>query len=408
MADAPDLGSGGFSRGGSSPPSRISQSAPFLNGLEESRRCVKIKNYIFIKGTFLPSFRLVLIVTLLGTAGTAGLYGCGKSAPPPPANKSAPSADPKPVATASIPATTQMLENSIEAVGSLLPQEEVVLGSEIDGVVEGVFADLGDAVAKGTLLVKIKDTDQNLKVRETEAQLKRANQEFQRGELLVKDGYISQGQFDDLKTQYEVAQTAFEIAREQSSKTAIFAPFSGQVKEKSVTRGQNIRIHDPLISLVLNNPLKLRIEVPEQYMGEIKAGGRVEVEVSAFQGKVFEGVINRISPSVDMKTRTITVEALIPNANRSLKSGTFAKATIQTGVRRKGVMVPQEAIVQVAGESKVFLIQNGTAIERIVKTGARKESLVEVTEGVMEGDLVAVRNLSQLSNGIKVQPERAS
>jgi membrane fusion protein (multidrug efflux system) len=143
--------------------------------------------------------------------------------------------------------------------------------------------------------------------------------------------------------------------------------------------------------------------VPERFAPEIKIEQPVDVQVEAFADRVFPGTVLRVSPAVDVQTRSLSLEAKVPNPDRLLKPGFFAKGLILTGVSPQAVFVPEDAVYSYVGITKAFVIHDGTAQERLVKTGFRKDGMVEITDGLQPGEVVATSSLPQLYQGAKVQ-----
>ncbi len=143
-------------------------------------------------------------------------------------------------------------------------------------------------------------------------------------------------------------------------------------------------------------------------MPRLKNGQPVEVAVDAYRDKTFKGRLTRISPAVDVKTRTLEVEASVPNPAGLLKPGFFAKGLILTNVEKGVPFVPSEAVYAFVGITKVFVIEDGVAREKLVNTGLREGSAVEVVDGIKPGQTVATTNLSALYDGVKVSVEGAA
>ena len=127
------------------------------------------------------------------------------------------------------------------------------------------------------------------------------------------------------------------------------------------------------------------------------------MQVEAFTEQVFPGVVQRVSPAVDVQTRSLALEAKVRNSAGLLKPGFFAKGLILIGVNPQAVFVPEEAVYSFVGITKAFVVRDGTAQERQVKTGVRADSLIEVTEGLQPGETVATSGLAQLYQGAKVR-----
>jgi membrane fusion protein, multidrug efflux system len=133
----------------------------------------------------------------------------------------------------------------------------------------------------------------------------------------------------------------------------------------------------------------------------------VRLGVEAFGARVFTGSVTRVAPAVDVSTRTLTIEARVPNAEGVLWPGFFARGNILVREDPAAVFVPSEAVTSLAGITKVFVIADGKAVERLVKPGTRQGTWVEIPQGVKAGDSVAVTNLGALFNGAPVEPAAA-
>jgi RND family efflux transporter MFP subunit len=175
------------------------------------------------------------------------------------------------------------------------------------------------------------------------------------------------------------------------------------VKEKHVSRGSYLTVNGKIVTLVKINPLRLRADIPESSAAAVRTGQTINLTVDAFPNRAFTGRVVRIGPSLDEKTRALTVEAEVANSGNLLRPGMFAKSRLITSANAPVVMVPQRAIAPAAGLSKVFVIENGKAVERIVKTGVTDGDQIEIAEGVKDGEIVATSNLDKLTTGAAVK-----
>ncbi len=153
------------------------------------------------------------------------------------------------------------------------------------------------------------------------------------------------------------------------------------VAERMIAEGEMAARTNPkgVFKLVIDKLLKYKAAVPESYTGQVKLGQKVQIRVEAYPDKVFQGIISRVSPTVDRLSRTFQIEALVPNQIRELKPGGFAKASILTRVETQAKTVPVEALVTAAGTTKIFIIQDGKAHAQEVKTGVAEKNWVEIT-----------------------------
>lgn len=309
------------------------------------------------------------------------------------------------------------VQRTIEATGTLAPWDEITVSNETQGTVEKVFADLGDEVVEGELLLKFDQRDAKADFNSADANLKKARAVLSDADLNLKrylnlfsDGIASESQRDAAQIQYDIAdaqskqaEAQFDMARKRLTDTEIRSPISGHVKKRFVSIGEALKDKTPLFTLVKNNPLKFQGSVPETFASQIKIGQNLAVSVDAFPIEKFSGEIIRVSPSVDEKTRTLSIEARVSNPGNILKSGFFARAVINIKQEKDVPFVPEAAVYSIAGINKVYVIENSIVRERLIKTGTHEAGMVGIIEGAKPGEIVAVTGLDQLFDGAKVE-----
>jgi len=402
--------------------------------------------------------KVYLAITLLVTVLAASLLGsaCSRTQPSSEA-KAEPhtngSPAPPPVDVATAAAITRNLQRGVEVVGSLLADEEVVVSAQAAGELARLNVDFGGFVARGQIIAQIDQRDANLRVEQAEATLKQTmarlgmkdGQKFDpdrsadvrvakaqldwekmnldRQTRLVENGDISRAVYDQAATAHNLAlaryqaaldavnqqlavveqqRAALNLAKKAVTDTVVRSPISGAVKEKHSSRGSYLMVNSRIVTLVKIDPLRLRADIPEYAAALVRTGQTMTLSVEAFPDRTFTGRVVRIGPSLSEQTRALSVEAEVANPTNILRPGMFAKSTLITAKDAPAVMVPRRAIQVVAGLSKIFVIENGHASERIVKTGASDGDLVEIVDGVKAGDNVATSNLDKLQDGTVV------
>ncbi len=199
------------------------------------------------------------------------------------------------------------------------------------------------------------------------------------------------------------AQTQVDQANKAVTDTIIYAPISGFISERTADLGEFVATSAKIATIMRTSVLRLRIDVPEQSIGQVTVGQGISMQTSAYPDRNFAGTVVRILPNVNATSRTLVVEAEVENAGGLLKPGQFATVRIAQSQPAPAVMIPASAI-KVDGEtSKVFIIAGGRAEERIVKTGVLENSLIEIQQGVRENESVAVGNIGQLYDGVQVR-----
>lgn len=258
-----------------------------------------------------------------------------------------------------------------------------------------------------------------------------AQKNLVRAEKLIESGDVSRSFYDDqrarrdqLKEQYDVAlaqarqnyagvdvartnvanaQSQLALARKNLSYALIVSPIDGFVSERTADLGEYVSPQQKVATVVRTNPLRIRIDIPEQAIPQVKVGQSVSVTTSAWPDKNFAGRIARIAPNVTAESRTLTVEAEVNNSGGALKPGQFATVRILQERAEPAVLVPARAIVTEAGVSRLFVIKDGHAEQRVIQTGQTEGDLIEVKSGITADEQVATSGLERLSDGVAVK-----
>ena len=275
------------------------------------------------------------------------------------------------------------------------------------------------------------DPDSVAEVASARVAFELADKNLRRAEKLIESGDISRSfydqqkaQRDQLKEQYGVAlaqarqnyaavvvartnvanaESQLALARKSLSYAVIPSPIDGFVAERTADLGEYVSPQQKVVTIVRTNPLRIRIDIPEQAISEVRVGQSVSVATSAWPDKNFSGRIARIAPSVTATSRTLTVEAEVDNADGALKPGQFATVRILQSRATPAILVPARAVLTDSGVSRVYVIKEGHAEQRLVQLGQTDGDLVEVKSGVAADEQIATSNVEQLSDGIAVK-----
>jgi membrane fusion protein (multidrug efflux system) len=181
------------------------------------------------------------------------------------------------------------------------------------------------------------------------------------------------------------------------------AQLSYAVTKKSVSEGQMIREGDAAYELVIENPLRVWLNIPERFVSEVKPGQDVRILVGSYPGKPFPARVTRINPSVDSTSRTFQVEAAVPNDDGKLRPGGFAKAEIITDRNARAIIVPLDAVVRFAGVTKLFVVEDSKKARSIeIETGKEGAGWVELLTPLPDHAKVVTTGQSQLADGTPV------
>jgi RND family efflux transporter MFP subunit len=211
---------------------------------------------------------------------------------------------------------------------------------------------------------------------------------------------------NNAKAGVATALTNVEAARKAVSDTAIYSPISGYISERVADLGEFTNPNAPntkICTILRTSTLRLRVDIPEQNISKISVGQSVSMKVAAYPERNFSGIIVRTLPNVNPTSRTLTVEAEVESNGGMLKPGLFATARIAQSKAEPTILVPAKSVRTDGGVTKVFVIENGRAAEKLVQIGDTENDLIQIKQGLAENDKVAVTNIEQLFDGVSVR-----
>ena len=338
----------------------------------------------------------------------------------------------------------------LEQTQSQLQQSQAAV-MQAEAQADQARANVRQALAQLGLAENAKfDINDVAEVKNAKATLDLAELEFTRAGRLIESGDLSRSLYDQRRTQRDQAQSAYQTAlnganqrfaairtaqaqvstaeaavraaqsavgatqaqidaaQKAVSDTYVKAPISGYVSERVADVGEYISPSTPnskIATIVRTAVLRLRIDIPEQSVGKVATGQNISLQVSAFPDRNFAGTVVRMSPSVNATARTLTVEAEVPNPEGLLKPGQFATVRVTQSKPEPAVMIPVAAVRTEGDVNRVFVIKDGAAHEQIVQLGLLENDMIQVKQGVVEGDTVATSNVSALSDGVFVRQQ---
>ncbi len=353
---------------------------------------------------------LVLVLSLVGLAGLGGYawYANRMAASPVeaavggvPSGSKAPAV---PVAVEVQPVRTVSMPDDVTAVGTLVSNESVILRPEVAGRVAAIRFAEGETVSKGAVLVEFDAAVQRAEVQQARANLKLAESNHRRTEDLFARKFVSQSSRDTALSQLEVARAAVALAEARFERTRIRAPFGGVVGIRRVSVGDYIKEGETLINLEEIATLKVDFRLPEQYLGRIGVGQALEVTSDVLAGEAFSARVHAIDPLVDTQGRAVAMRAKLANEGARLRPGMFVRVRLILQERAAVKVVTEEAVVPAAGELRfVYRVEDEVAKRVDVVTGVRRDSLVEIVDGLAPGDLVVTAGQLKLRDGARVR-----
>lgn len=289
---------------------------------------------------------------------------------------------------------------TISIPGTVLPNEEVKLYSEVSGRIQSIGFQEGQLVNKGAVLVQV-DTD-ILKAQRSQLKVEAdlaIKDEARKKNLLDAKG-ISLEEYEKSAAQLANIQAQIDLVNVQISKATIRAPFSGRIGLRRVSEGAFISSSTLITTLVQENPIKVEFAVSENYANHVKMGQSIEFKSDNSSDTYFANVF-AYEPLIDATTRMLTIRAKANNTGK-LMAGTFVSVNYDLGKEQNAYMVPTQSIIPVLKGQKIFVVRNGKVVEIPVEIGIRTAEKVQIIGDVKAGEKVLVTGLLSVRAGAAV------
>jgi len=348
------------------------------------------------------------------------LWGCSSQESPPAKASSNPSSSPSEARRVEVTEVMpRPISYNVSAVGSLKTLEDVTISPKKAGIIQKIFVKEGDQVKKGQILVQLDDVDARLQVDMSEARMKEAEVALEtdrvtlaRYQKLLEIKVISQQTYDDLNLKVKLGETRLALAKAELSLAKqnlldhqIVSPIEGVMNLKIAALGDHVNVapKDEILKIVQMDPLELEFYIPENLVGGIHMGSKIQFSVKAFSEEKYFAILRFISSTADPATRNVKMKALVQNPSYRLKPGFFAEVSIQTGSNPSALIIPESALFSQEGKFFTYTVQDGAAKRKEVETGVRFEGTVEILKGIQKGEWVVTSGHEQLSEGMKVK-----
>jgi len=347
-------------------------------------------------------------IAVVGLAATGLVVACGGE------EAAEPSADALRPPVMVVPSERRDVVDRIRATGQLIAQSEATIAAQVSGQVTEIDAEEGDAVEADAVLLVIDPERRRLELANAEARLEEARAEldvaqrsYQRTLRLSKGNVASEARVDEDRTRQSLARSAVAaaeaqvgLARRALADATVRAPFGGLVARRHVSAGEYLTVGAPLFELVALDPIEIEFSLSEIDSAKVAIDDPVTISLAPYPDEVFRAKVTMVSPTLDPRTRTLRVKAVLPNPEGRIRPGLFAHVDLGLSARPDAVVVPEDAIVQRADGSVLFRVGTDERAERVaVETGVMLDGWVEIREAVRAGDRIVVRGHQQLENG---------
>jgi RND family efflux transporter MFP subunit len=296
------------------------------------------------------------------------------------------------------------IARTVDYTATILPFEEVNMAPSSPGRIDKIYVEVGDRVGKGDNLFLMDRTQ----MYQMELQLSSLAKDLSRLDTLMKSGSVKQQQYDQMKTQYDVTKTNVDFMREN---TLLKAPFNGIVTGKYFENGEmysgtptTMSGRSAVVTVMQTNPLKINVNVTEQYYPLIKNGMKASVVADVYRDKTFTARVFNVYPTINSATRSFPVELELPNANNLLKPGMYVRVSMDLGEVETFVVPAASVLVQEGTNTRyVFITENGVAKRVEVLLGKRFDDKLEIiSETLKDGVTLVTEGQSKLIDNDKV------
>ncbi len=292
--------------------------------------------------------------------------------------------------------------DTIEALGTTRANESVELTTNVTETVSAINFDDGQRVKKGDLLVVLEKSEEEAELIAARAVLDERRAAFERANDLEKKQAMSTAMLKEREALLKQSEGNIKAIQARIADRLIKAPFDGVLGLRNISPGTLVRPGDQITTIDDLDPIKVDFQVPSIFLQELHIDLPVKGKIQALGNRVFKGRINMISTQVDPVTRTLTVRALLANADGALRPGLLINISLSHNLRT-ALLIPEEAIIQRDTRKFVMVINHsGTtsiAEERQVSSGRRIPGEIEITEGLSPGDQVVVHGLMRVRPG---------
>ena len=311
----------------------------------------------------------------------------------------------------------RVVEDWRASVGQLEAQADPLVSAEVAGRLKEVLAREGDVVKAGQVLARIDDADYLLArdaaradIERVRALLRAAGLRLKRVQRLVKRGTAPTSQLDDararhdsLRAQLAAARVRLAQAERNLEKTRVISPVDGRVSRRMVSPGDLMAAGKPMFRLSAPGYVKVRLPFPERDLAVIRTGQPLELSTPAMPGKVVRATVQKISPDIDPASRAIHVLAVLRNEH-GWRIGGSVDGRVLVARRDHALVAPEQAVVLRPGGHVVFTVDDGDiARMRKVRPGLKLDGLVEILDGLKEGERIAADGAGFLSDGVAVE-----
>ncbi len=324
----------------------------------------------------------------------------------------------------------------LHVTGTTEPLEKAKVGSLVEGTITEIMVDEGAEVKKGDILIRLEEKDFIIAKNRAKAALKAAEAELSQAEhaleqitldwnriqALYEQRVIPKHRYDSVRASYLVAEAKLQEslasvkqrkaelahARKKYADSVVMAPFDGIITNKLMHEGEISSLwayNWETLEIMDISSIKIDCWVSERFLAQIKNGMSADINFDAYTDETFTGTVTSVTRAVDPANRTFKTRIIIPNPDRKLTSGMFARIRIVIETKHDVVIIPVREVIEQLDGFYVFVVKDNTATWKKITPGIRQGDFIEVIEGISQGEFVVVEGSHRLQDGIRVNPE---
>ncbi len=300
----------------------------------------------------------------------------------------------------------------VSSVGTVTAVQGTIVRTEAEGVVREIKFEPGSTVKAGEELAQLDIEVEAAQLRSAEASAELARLSFVRAKELVTSHSISTAEFDAAEATLKQSNAQVDNIRAQIAKKTVRAPFGGKLGIQNISLGQYLERGSAVVSLQSLDPVHVDFSVPQQRLGDLSEGLKVEVVTDSYPGERFEGTITAVNPEVDASTRNVRVQATMANGDGRLRPGVYVTVDVILAASTKELFIPASAVHHAPFGDSVFVVEEGeagpdgkkplVAGQRFVRLGEHQGDYVVAREGVKRGEKIVSTGVFKLRPGVPV------
>ncbi|MEX0321567.1 MAG: efflux RND transporter periplasmic adaptor subunit [Puniceicoccaceae bacterium] len=300
---------------------------------------------------------------------------------------------------------TDIWEQGLDSIGTIMPIKGTTIRSEADGVVREILFEPGTEVTEGTKLVVLDQEVQLALLDSALAALRLTEKDLERTRELHARQNVSDDVLDRDQAEYEIAKATVENLQAGIDKRTIRAPFTGKLGVRNLSPGDYVSTGEAIVSLQASEEVYVELAIPQNELGYLTTGMEVRLETDAWVGEVFTGELTAINPEIDQTTRSVRVQATFDNPEGKLLPGLYVNVSIIRPEKREVVLAPKSSVMHANYGDSIFVVKSnpegeGEVVEqRIVRLGESKGDFIEIIKGLEGTEEIVSSGAFKLRDG---------